>query len=326
MIEIFRTNQFFATLLLIPYTFLIRIYSLIHPEAYQVQEFDTPIAKYLFSQLFLSPILQSLIACVLVFLIANFINRHIIQNRLSKHQTLLPGLFFVLITAGMPGGIICSPAMLSACFLMLAMLSINSIYKTSEAPVRIFNTGIYLAIATLLYPANLFFWSLGLIALLILRSFKLSELMIFTSGMFVPFFLLGTYYYWNGKLKLIWDYFQFDSGIFGLFLDLDLKTILYLSAIGLTAIYSIARYNTYTMKSSIQVQKKIDIIYWFMFFCMLMMFFINGITFTHLVILAIPFAMFIGLSFEKMKSRFVAEMFHISIIVSIFFAQFQGLL
>jgi hypothetical protein len=291
-----------------------------------VQEFDTPVAKYVFNDLLVSPILQSLVACVVVFLTANFINRHIIQNRLSKHLTLLPGLFFILITAGMPGGIICSPAMLSACFLMLGMFNISRIYKTSEAPVRIFNTGIYFAIATILYPANVFFWVFGVIALLILRSFKISELMILTSGMFVPLFLLGTYYYWNGNLLLMWEYFQFDSGILGLFLNLDLNTIMYLSAIGITAIYSIVRYNTYTMKSSIQVQKKIDIIYWFMLFCLLIMFFINGVSFTHLVILAIPYAMFIGLSYEKMKSSFIAEMIHIGLIVIILFAQFQGLL
>lgn len=326
MIEIFRTNQIFATLLLIPYTFLIRIYSLIHPIAYEVQPWDTPFSKYLFTSLIPSPIMQSIVACIVVFLIANFINRHIIQNRLSKHLTLLPGLFFILITASMPGGIICSPALLSGFFLMLAMMSINRIYKTNDAAIRIFNAGLYVALALILYPANLFFWVFCIISLMILRSLKLSELLMLTSGIFIPVFLLGTYYYWNGELHLIWDYFQFDKGILALFLNLNLNAILYLVAIGVIVIYCIVRYNTFTMKSAIQVQKKVDIVYWFMLFSLLIMFFVNGITFTHLVILAIPFSMFIGLSFEKMKNSMIAEMIHVIILIAILFTQFQGLL
>ena len=325
MIEIFRTNQIFATLLLIPYTFLIRIYSLIYPSGYEVQEWDTPFSKYLFTSVIESPILQSIVACVVVFFTANFINRHIVQNRLSKHLTLLPGLFFILITAGMPGGMICSPALLSGFFLMLAITSINRIYKTNDAAVRIFNAGFYIAIAVIFYPANLFFWAFGVIALLILRSFKVSELLILTSGMFIPLFLLGTYYYWHGDLSLIWEYFQFDKGILALFLALNLNSILYLVAIGITVIYCILRYNSFTMKSAIQVQKKVDIIYWLMLFCLLIMFFVNGITFTHLVLLAIPFSMFIGLSYEKMKSAMIAEMIHVVIIIAILLSQFQGL-
>jgi len=325
VIEIFRTNQIFATLLLIPYTFLIRIYSLINPREYIVQDWDTPFSKYLFSSVIASPLLQSIVACIVVFLIANVINRHIIQNRLSKHLTLLPGLFFILITAGMPGGMICSPALLSGFFLMLAVVSINRIYKTNDAAIRIFNAGLYISLAVILYPANIFFWAFGVIALLILRSFKVSELLMLTSGLFIPLFLMATYYYWHGDLTLIWEYFQFDKGILALFLSLNLNSILYLVAIGITVIYCIVRYNTYTMKSAIQVQKKVDIVYWLMLFCLLMMFFVNGITFTHLVLLAIPFSMFIGLSYEKMKNAMIAEMIHVIIVVAILLSQFQGL-
>jgi len=322
VIEIFRTNQFFATLLLIPYTFLIRVQSLIYPSSYALQDFDSPFSKALFTTWLSSPVLQSVLACVVVFLVANFINRHIIQNRLSKYQSLIPGLFFVLITAGMPGGMICSPAMLSCFFILLGLLSINRIYKTTDAAIRIFNTGLYFSFATLLYPANSILWVMAVIAILILRSFKVSEILILISGLVIPLFLCGTYYYWNGDLSIIWEYFQFGNGILGVFLIMDLMSISYLVAIGIVVLYCILRYNNYTMKNAIQVQKKVDIVYWLMLFCLLSMFFSDGLSATHLVILAIPFAIFIGLSFEKMKSSLLAEVLHIGIIVAILVGHF----
>ncbi len=322
MIEIFRTNQFFATLLLLPYTFLIRIHSLIHPERYEVQAHDTPFSKYLFTNVLESAIFQNILACFIVFLAANFVNRHIIQNRISKYQTLLPGLFFILLTAGIPGGMICSPVLLSCFFILLALLNINGIYKTHEFAIKIFNTGLHLAFALLLYSGNVSLWGLAVISILILRSFRLNEILILTSGMFVPIFLAGVYYYWHGELDLIWEYFQFGNGILSLFWRLSLESILYLAAIGLVVIFVIARYNNYTMKNAIQVQKKIDIIYWFMFFSLVITFFVNGLSATHLLILAIPFSMFIGLSYEKMKSSMLAEVLHIVMIILILTTHF----
>lgn len=325
MIEFFRTNQFFATLLLIPYTFLIRINSFINAEGYQINEHDTPIVKYFLGDLITSPLLQSFIACVIVFLSANFINRLVIQHRLSKFLTLIPGLFFILITAGMPSAMILSPGLISVFFIMLGMLNLYKTYKNRESAVHIFNTGFYIGIATMFYPSNIFFWVFGFIALLNLRSFKISELVIYFSGFFVPLFLLGTYYYWNDKLDLIYEYFQFGQGIISVFSNLRYQTLLYLGSISVIAVYAILRYNNFTMKNTIQVQKKVDIVYWFMLFCLLNMFFCEVVSIHHLVILAIPFSIFVGLSFEKMKSSLMAEMLHVGIIIAVLFSQFQNI-
>lgn len=324
MIEIFRTNQVFATFLLIPYTFLIRIHSLIYPVKYEVEEFDTPIAKYIFSDLLNSGIWQSIIACVIIFLIGNFINRAVIQNRLSKHLTLLPGLFFILITAGMPSGLILSPAMLSCFFIMLLLLNLYRTYKNKDSAVHIFNTGFYIGMATLLYPANSFLIFFGLIGLLNLRSLKFQDLINYFSGIFVPAFLLFTYYYWYDQSSLIYEYFQIDKGIFALFSPFQPSTLVYFVSIGLIVIYAISRYNVFTLKNSIQVQRKIDIIYWLMLSSFFMLFFVNGITFTHLVILSIPFAIFVGLSYEKVKSRLMAELMHVGLLILILVFQFQN--
>ncbi len=325
MIEIFRTNQFFATLLLIPYTFLIRINSFINAEAYTVKDYDSPIMKSFFNDFVTSPIWQSILASILIFLTANFINRLIIQNRISKHLTLLPGLFFIIVTAGMPSGMVLSPALISVFFILLSLLNLNRTYKNRESATHIFNTGFYIGLATLCYPANFFLLPFGFIGLLNLRSFKISEFTIYISGIFVPLFLLGTYYYWNDNLELIFQIFQFDNGILGVFAKMNLQVLSYLLAIGVTVFYAIVRYNSYTMKSSIQVQKKVDILYWFMLFTLLIMFFTEEVTATHLVILAIPFSVFIGLSYEKMKNNLVAEMLHVGLIIAVLFSQFQSL-
>ncbi len=324
MLEIFRTNQFFATLLLIPYTFLIRIGSLIHSSPYEIKEYDTILVKYLYSHIFNSSIWQSIIASFIIFLIANFINRLIIQNRMSKQLTLLPGLCFIILTAGMPNGLLLSPALMAAFFTMICILNLYKAYKNKDSAVHIFNAGFYIAIAGIFYPACFFLLFFGFISLLNLRTYKFHEIIIYICGFFIPIFLLGTYYYANNNLNLIYQYFQFDKGILAIFSSVDFKALFSLFISSLSILYTLYKYNKFTMKNTIQVQKKIDILYWFLLFTLLIMFFINGIQYEHFIYLTIPFAYFIGISFEQIKNKLLAEIIHIGIVILVIFFQFQS--
>ena len=270
--------------------------------------------------------LQAILANIIIFLTANFINRLIIQNRLSKHLTLLPGLFFILITAIIPTGLILSPAILSLFFILLAVINLHRTYKNREFSVHIFNSGLYLGIGFIIYPSISFLWFFGLIALLNMRSFKITEFLIYCSGCFTPLFLLSAKYYWNDNFGLINEYFQLSPGFLMIFNGFDLKSILYLSTALMLIIFIILNYNKYTMKSSIQVQKKIDILYWFMLFSFLMMFFGDNIGYSHFFLLAFPLGVFIGLSYEKMKNSLMAELIHVVLIIGILFIHFQNLI
>jgi hypothetical protein len=242
---------------------------------------------------------------------------------MSKHLTLIPGLIFILITAGIPADLVLSPALISCFFILLSILNLNKTYKNRESAVHIFNSGFYLAIGALFYPANLFFWFFGFIGLLNLRSFKIPEFMIYCGGFVVPYILIFTIYYWNDQGQLIYDYFQMDRGILNVLAELNILSGIYIFSIAIVVLFIILRYNSFTMKSSIQVQKKVDIIYWFMLFTFLIMFFIEDVDTTHLAILSIPFAIFIGLSFEKMKNAMMSELIHVAMVVAILFGQFQ---
>ncbi len=323
MLAFFRTNQFFTTLLLIPYIFLIRIVTLLRPEAYVPKEYDTWLTKYFFGELFIGPRFQSVLACIFIFLLANFVNRLIIQNRLSKLLTQIPGIVFILLTSLFKGSLYLSPAMIASFFTLLSLLHLFRIYKTRDAEVKIFNAGFYIGLALLFYPGVIILWLFGIIGLLNLRSFKISELMIFLSGIIVPVFLLWTYFYWNDRSSDIFELLQFDKGIFSVFLNFNTEVLIWLVLIGLIVGFSIVRYNNYTMKNAIQVQKKIDIVYWFMLFTFMMLFFVEGINPEHLIFLAIPFAVFLGLSYERMKNHLIAELLHIVLVLTILVIHFQ---
>lgn len=323
MLAFFRTNQFFTTLLLIPYIFLIRIITLLRPEAYVPKETDTWLSKYVFGELITGPRFQSFLACIFIFLLANFVNRLVIQNRLSKLLTQIPGIVFILLTSLYKSTLNLSPAMIASFFVLLSLLHLFRIYKTRDAEVKIFNAGFYIGLALLFYPGVIILWIFGIIGLLNLRSFKVSELFIFLSGIIVPVFLLWTIFYWNDKGSEIYELIQFDKGIFSVLLHFTTEVLIWLIFTGIIVGFSIVRYNNYTMKNAIQVQKKIDIVYWFMLFTLIMLFFIEGINEEHLIFTAIPFSVFLGLSYERMKNHLIAELLHIVLVLSILVIHFQ---
>lgn len=266
---------------------------------------------------------QNIFACFIVFLIANFINRLVIRNRLTKDFSLIPGLVFILISATVKETLTLSPALISCFFLMLGLLYLNRTYKNRDAEVHIFNVGFFISISAIFYPAILILWIFGIIGLLNLRSLKFHELIIFFSGFFVPFFLLWTYYFWYDKGPVVFDYIQINQTVLRIFKGFGIEGIIILVLIIVGVGYALFRYNFYTIKTSLQVQKKIDIIYWLMLFSFISMFFKNNINETHLAILMLPISVFLGISYERMKDGLLAELIHVGVVLTILIIQFQ---
>ena len=99
MLEFFRKNHFLNSLLLLPYTLLLRFASLLFAESWQggnggfvgLRTMDLAGS---------SALTQNLIAFFLVYIQAVIVNRLAIRNRLANEITLFPGLFYILQVFG----------------------------------------------------------------------------------------------------------------------------------------------------------------------------------------------------------------------------------
>lgn len=323
MIEIFRKNLFVNSILLLPYIFILRISTLIHPIGFTLGPNTNVFQKIIFFN-FSSPLAQNIFANLLIFGHVLLINHIFIKNRLSKNITLFPGLFYVIFITIISENTFLAPILIANTFIILAVLNVLETYKLPQAKVYIFNTGFILGMASLFYSPYFAFILFGVIALLQLRSFKITEKIQYFAGFGVPYFLLFTYRYWYSisfvdldfikEIFFRWPAFRTDGLI---------TFYLCLSVIFVSILAVLFNFGSINGKKSIQAQKKIDIFYWVLFFCLLSFFIFSTPELNHLMSLAFPLSVLIGCLVSDAKKNVLLEIVHILVVSLIFITQFR---
>ena len=293
MIEIFRRNLFVNSILLLPYVFILRLNTVLHPVGFTLGESANVFQKSIFFTL-TDPLAQNIFANLLIFCQALLINHLYLKNRLSKNATLFPGLFYIIFITLIDENNLLAPILIANTFIILAVLNVLETYKLPQAKVYIFNTGFILAMASLFYSPYFAFILFGVISLLQLRSFKIAEKLQFFIGFGVPYFLLFTYRYWFGIS----------------FVDLDFINEIF---------FRIPKFRT----ESIQAQKKIDIFYWVLLFCLISFFIFNTPGLHHILSIAFPLSVLIGCLVSDAKRTVTLEIVHILVVSLIFITQFK---
>lgn len=326
MIEIFRKNLFLNSLLLLPYTALIRISSIIEPQAYVYKEYDSSLSL-LFYQIFENkPLLQSIFAILLIFFQAVLINRLVIKSRITRELTLFPGLFYIISCSIFPDFLVLSPVLIANTFLIFGIQNIFAVYKKPRASTYLFSAGFWFSLASLFYFPFAAFIIVGYIGIFILRSFKIKERFQYLISLFVPFFWFLTYHLLKGTISSFWDELGNNFHLNNIFSNLNTASIVIYSFLALSLLIFVLSYNQFTIKKSIQVQKKIDILYWILLASIPGLFLFQGVELDHLIIFGIPFSITVGMLFLRLKNALYGELIHLLLLIFIFAMHFNLLI
>jgi len=323
LFEIFRKNLFIGNLLLLPYTFLIRISSLVNPVSHAKGQDSGLLSDLVFAAI-PDALAQNILANVLIFIQALLINHIFTKNHFSRESTLFTGALYILYCSIMAENNLLTPALIGNTFLILALMYLLNTYKVPIATASIFNTGFMLAVAAEFYIPNFFYLLFGVVGLLILRSFKVLEKLQYLIGFVIPYFLVFTYKYWYG---IPFADLNFLTKVFFRVPDIssDNLIIFYITfgVLMASVLFSGLSYGAMGSKKSIQVQKKVDIIYWSMLFCLVsfLVFRTNGTG--HLLTLSIPLAVIIGTFVSENRNILLNELLHIVIVALIQVASFR---
>lgn len=317
MLEFFRRNLFLNSLMLLPYTLLVRMQSLMHADQPIYASELSPLIAWI-NELMPSILMQNIIACVLVFLQAVYINRIVVKHRIGNQITLWPGLIYILLCSAVPQYTYLSAVIIANTFILSAFSDIFKIYKRPFAVKYIFNSGVFISVAGMIYPPYIAYLLAGFIGLAIIRSFKTKEMLQYLSGILVPFMLYGSWTFYRGGFQekmgaLVDSQFGFPSDL----IPKDTLGYIYLGVILFIIIIAILSYSTYSMKKSIQVQKKIDILFWMIASAMIGLFINDNLTADHLLMLAIPLGVLLSMNLLKIKSVIMSELIHLAVLILI---------
>lgn len=324
MLEFFRRNLFVNSLLLLPYTILLRIGSLINPSVYQLNQEDGYINHLIFSLLQDSPIIQTIIAIILIFFQANYINHIINKNRIAPTPNLFSGMIYIILASIIPEFMTLSPALIATTFVLIALDNLFQSNKKMSSAGKIFNVAFFISISSLIYLPIIIYIIVGYIGLIIVRSFKFRERLQFVIGIFIPYFLISSYYKWNDVIgTYLGSYLSKNLTFKYLVSGVSMYNLIVILTFVVLCGIAVLNYNEYRKKKTIHVQKQIDIFFWFLIFSIPTILFWNNLGLTHFIILIPLLSILSGISLIKMKNKFLAELIHLFAILFVFFTQFE---
>ncbi|HMG15881.1 MAG TPA: hypothetical protein VK590_10555 [Saprospiraceae bacterium] len=324
MLSIFRTNQIIYNILFIFYLIIIRFsyfFAGDHTHVYAVRGLwsSLPVDSWIPNGAF-----QFFIDIILLVFQAIMINNLVNNYRMTRDQSLFPGLMWVLINSLFPEFFIHTPVIMANLCLVLALTNMFSVYKKADAVKSIFNIGFWISVASLFYSGYIVFIIAGFLGMNILRAPKTREYLVLLIGACVPYLLVFTYYYWYDKSAIFLQHqFALPLG-FSLTLLTESFSWIKLAIAFILLIMGLIVFTKINFKQSIQTAKYIQILYWVLLLSGLMIFIQTDPGLDHFLVFAVPLSIFIGMFINQMPINW-AEFFHFILLANIFIWQFGPL-
>ncbi len=323
MLSIFRSNQLLLSLLLLFYA------GLLHLSVYWNGTPWEPAQYGLFSELVYQWVgksgwLSQAITVVLLSIHGTMLNGLNFTHRLIDEVNLFPGLFYVLIACLLPEFLYLSPLHLANTFYLLALIDLMAIYNRPRSAGLIFNAGLWIGIGSLFYFSWFIFILLALIALNILRAFDIRERLMVLVGVLVPYILTALFFFWFDLLDYFLDrQFRLSYAWFDFRPALPLPaTYFKLGVFAVLLLVVLFSHNRYLFKKTIQVQKKINLLFWGLLCSGLTLLFQPAIQLDHLLMLAPPLGLLLAINFTRLNRNW-SELLHLLLLMIAFALQFQ---
>ena len=321
LIAVFRKNYFSNSLLLLPFTALIRIFSLIYPDNSEMIREGGVLYRPVVELLADHPLLTSIVSIFIVFFTAVIINGLIIRNRIANEITLLPGLFFIILVSLTPEQLSLSPLHIGTFFIILALVNIFKTYKKFNCEVYLFNAGLHIGIAAMFCNSMILFFLPVLIGFLFIRPFNFRELLQLISGLALIFYFYAFYGIWTGE-RLLFNPVHF-AGIKKFFAGGPSFTIIAVVSIALV-ILILMTYRDFIIKKSIQSQNKVNILFWYLLLSFVLIWFFDpAFRFGYSYLVAFGLSYFASAIFLRLKNKMLLEIVYVVIIFSVLIYHFN---
>lgn len=321
MLSFFRTNQLLASSLLIIYAAALHVSAWYVPDNWQPQGYGL-FADWIYQWIGAKSNIAHIIAVALVVIQGITVNVIDFSNKLSREQTLFPGVFLVLLSAMSPIFLHLTPYHLANTFLVFALMDLMHVYRKSRSAGHIYNAGLYLGIAFMFVPSYWVFIFFIFAALNVLRGFALRERLMVLSGFFTVLFLTGTTYFWLDR----WPEFlakQFDQiWVFLDFGNISRFGVIHLSVLALILAVTLLQQSRLQQKRVMQSQKKIDVLYWMLLLGGVSTLFHKQVAEAHALVVIPALGMLTGMQVAALPKR-TAELLHFFLFVLALFFQYR---
>jgi hypothetical protein len=294
VIGIFKQKTPANLFLLLVFGVLIKLPLFLHPHGVVNREGDGVLYKALLK--FLEPAgksfpsLYPVLAFGFLLLQAILLTRFMNNQRMMNRSTYFPGMAYLLITSLFPEWNYFSAPLIVNAILLFVLSGLFKIYNQQNAKGAIFNIGLALGIASFLFFPSITFLTWTLLALIVMRPFRLNEWVLCIVGATTPFYFYAIYLFIGGQWswESLWPYFSVSLP--------SVKQSVWLagSAFLLVVPFLMGAYfvQDSLRRMLIQVRKGWSLLLLYLLGAIFVPFVNSSDTFENWVIVAIPFAAF----------------------------------
>ena len=235
---------------------------------------------------------------------------------------LFPGLAYILLTALHPSFLDFSSLLLANTTLIIGLGYLFDILKKDRQEENRFMVGWWLGVSGLIYTPYLVLVLFGLISMSILKTLKIKDIFQYITGYLSPF-LVSALVQVIVKKDLFPSFLHaFDT--FGLPQIASFKNVADLITVfimGLLLAVSLLGYGQLIARKNIHAQKKIDAMYALVFFSAVMAFFPLKVSVQFLMVLILPFSLFLAIVLRLIRYPAIAESLHFILFVAAVISQ-----
>jgi len=159
------------------------------------------VLKFLFSFTGNTPVVYSFLTFLLLFLQASLFNRISNHHKLLGKTSFIPGMSYMLVTSLFTSWNYFSAPLLINSLMMWVWYKMLNLYNSTQPGSAIFNIGVLIGVASMLYFPSLAFAILILFALVIMRPFRMREWIVGLIGVTIPYYLLFVLLFLSDKWK-----------------------------------------------------------------------------------------------------------------------------
>ncbi|MGE5518854.1 MAG: hypothetical protein ACM3VS_02925 [Candidatus Dadabacteria bacterium] len=234
--------------------------------------------------------LASFFSLILLFIQAFIINYVMNEYRMNTKQTYLPAMAYLLITSLLPEWNYLSAPLLASTLVIWAFSKLFKMYNLGNANGELYNTGLILGISSYVYFPSTAFVLCIIIGLMILKAFRLNEILLIILGVITPYYFYASYLFLSSS-------FSIPKFLPGVFLSVPgVKSSIYIALttflLGMPFLIGGFYVQKNLHKMLIQVRKNWSILLLYVVISFFVPFVNTTSTFVNWVLMAAPFAAF----------------------------------
>ena len=326
MIQLFKSNNPATVFLLVLLALLLHLPHLLHPQAHQIV--STDIGGYYLMQITNAPLQNNLLLgeiILLVLIIAQALlwNTFLSNVRFLPYQNFLPAFVFIVFSSVLPDFNRLSPVFFTTFILIWMLYKLNNIYRKEKQTGATFDLGFAVGVAALLAAHNIFLSLFGIFGLAILRPTSFKEWLNFLIGIFIPFFLVGTWWFYTDR------FFQFEESIVGNLIFHKNQSTLYNNGFwvvsGVTILMIVSIYfilSTRQLSRLVLIRKFFNVLFHLCWITSFMWFFSTDRSWAVFYLLAIPLSFYFAYYLCIEKKTWKADLWMGIWIAAILFSQY----